>query len=159
MGEGRTQGTSALSEWRTSRSFFKAWRDCFRSHQKISLITPAKEIPRRHCFLTSTPQTLSKYIVLSTKQFISDYSCRVFLLHHNNTQYSHRTSVCKRKLWIHNWSWPQAFPTIEMENVLGIQTQNPHAWYFLSLPHPLRWSLRRWSLSPRPEESKGIHGQ
>lgn len=104
--------------------------DCFRSNQKIRLITPAKEIPRRHCFLTSTPRTLSKYIVLSTKQFISDHSWRVFLLHYNNTQYSHRTSVCKRKLWIHNWSWPQAFPTIEMENVLGIQTQNPHAWYF-----------------------------
>lgn len=69
-GRSNTQGTSALSQWRTSWSFYKAWRDCFRSHQKITLFTPAKEIPRRH----KHPQNLSKYIVLSTKQFLSDHS-------------------------------------------------------------------------------------
>lgn len=130
-----------LSEWRPWWSFYKAWRDCFRSHPKISLITPAKEIPRRHCFLTSTPQNLSKYIVLSTKQFISDLGERVFLLRCNNTQYSHRTSVCKRELWIHNRSWPQVFPRIEMENVLGAQRQNPQALNFLYRPPSLRSGL------------------
>lgn len=110
--------------------------------------------PKKFLEGTSTPRIYQSILSFQQSSFFLT-TVKEYFYSVTTTLNIHAELPCVRgkERWIHNWSWPQAFPRIETENVQGAQKQKPQAWYFLSL----LWSSRGGlyypiqSLPPRPE--------